>query len=355
LTSDDGTFPGWIRAVIEHRRSHELVPIESIRLGLKESLQSGTTMLGEIATQPESWHEYHGSPLRGVVYQELLGQKPDRIEDSKQLAKKHLARGEFAGNWTAGLSPHAPYSTHSRLVDFAANRTEPGVPLAMHLAESLEELELLKSQSGPFRELLNELGTWVPGDMATNLTVLHYLQMLASGRRVAVVHGNYLTDEEIAFLALHADQMGVVYCPRTHTFFGHRQHPLRRLLQAGIRVALGTDSRASNPGLDILGELQHAARLFPELSPRQVLSLATTNGAWMLGKEREYCGISIGGAADFTILRGPAISHHCGEELPLHDDTEVVATVIGGRVWYDRDGLFTPLANRRPEIKGDNW
>jgi cytosine/adenosine deaminase-related metal-dependent hydrolase len=95
---------------------------------------------------------------------------------------------------------------------------------------------------------------------------------------VLAVHGNYFTDEEIAFLSRHQN-ITTVYCPRTHHFFGHTPHPFRKLLNAGCRVILGTDSRASNPDLSIWRELQHVARLAPELSPEQLLAMMTTHAA----------------------------------------------------------------------------
>ena len=57
--------------------------------------------------------------------------------------------------------------------------------------------------------------------------------MLAEAPRALVIHGNYLDEEEQAFLAANADRMSLVYCPRTHAYFGHPPYPLPELLNSG--------------------------------------------------------------------------------------------------------------------------
>ena len=76
--------------------------------------------------------------------------------------------------------------------------------------------------------------------------------MLATAHRALVIHGNYLAGDEIDFVAAHRERMSLVYCPRTHAYFGHEPYPLAEMLAAGVRVAVGTDSRASNPDLRLL-------------------------------------------------------------------------------------------------------
>ena len=135
----------------------------------------------------------------------------------------------------------------------------------MHLAESREELEWIHSNSGPFREILGEAGA-ARSREGQRSSILDYLELLAGASRALVVHGNYLTDEELDFIAARAATMAVVYCPRTHAFFGHQPYPLARMLEMGVPVALGTDSRASNPDLSVLAEMQFVAAHHPDVS-----------------------------------------------------------------------------------------
>jgi cytosine/adenosine deaminase-related metal-dependent hydrolase len=115
------------------------------------------------------------------------------------------------------------------------------LPLAMHVAESPEELTLVEQGQGPFRELLERWELWDAPLFPWTDGIDGLLRQLASAHRALVVHGNYLTASQIAFLATQP-QISVVYCPRTHAYFGHPRHPVAELQRAGVRVALGTDS-----------------------------------------------------------------------------------------------------------------
>jgi len=123
------------------------------------------------------------------------------------------------------------------------------------------------------------------------------------------IHGNYLDDEERGFLAAHADRMTLVYCPRTHGRFGHPQYPLAELLASGVRVALGTDSRASNPDLSALGEMRYVARHHPAISPEAILRMGTLAGAESLGRDIDCGSITPGKWANLTAVPLPKDTH----------------------------------------------
>ncbi len=141
------------------------------------------------------------------------------------------------------------------------------VPVAMHLAESREELDLLRDGTGPFQDLLDERSMWDPQAIPLGSRPLDYLRMLADAPRALVIHGNYLDDEELAFLGANRERMSLVYCPRTHAYFFHPPYPLGRALAAGVHVALGTDSRASNPDLSLLEEMRFVCAPILQLAP----------------------------------------------------------------------------------------
>lgn len=275
-------LPDWIRLVIDWNRG--LDPDagggrrrEAHRAGLQESASRGVVLAGDIVNPPwdEKWHQ---SGCSVVAFRELLSLDAAAIPDRLVDAKWHLR----CDHWrvTPALSPHAPYSTHPDLVRQAvAAAVERDEMVAMHLAESPEELELLRSGGGPFRELLDSLGAWRPGAIAPGARVLDYLQMLAAAPAALVVHGNHLDQEERQFLADRRESMAVAYCPRTHDYFGHEPYPLAELLRRGVRVVLGTDSRASNPDLCVLSEWRAAARLHPAVAPAKLLEMVTTAGA----------------------------------------------------------------------------
>ncbi len=120
-----------------------------------------------------------------------------------------------------------------------------------------------------------------------------------------MIHGNYLAPVEHEFLAAHADRMTLVYCPRTHAYFDHSRYPLARLLAAGVRVALGTDSRASNPDLNLLDEMRQVARAHPAVRPEAILKMATLDGARALGFDEQCGSIAPGKLANLVAVPAP--------------------------------------------------
>ena len=96
------------------------------------------------------------------------------------------------------------------------------------------------------------------------------------------------------FLAAKRERMSLVYCPRTHAYFQHAPYPLTQALSASVRVALGTDSRASNPDLDLLAEMRFVARTYPTIDPHDILRMGTLTGAEALGRDEEIGSLTTG-------------------------------------------------------------
>lgn len=275
-------FQSWIQSLMKWRGSNSATLAESIRSGFTESVESGIGLIGEISTNDDmsllSNQQPHNQRTSCVVFRELIGLGPARIQQQLELAGNFLTAPPVAGVLRA-LSPHAPYTVHPDLLEQAVVlAVKYQAPLAMHLAETTDELELLESGTGRFQTFLSSMGLFDPKLFPGGRCILDLLKILSSASKVLAVHGNYFTDEDISFLSRHQN-ITTVYCPRTHHFFGHTPHPFRKLLSAGCRVVLGTDSRASNPDLSIWRELQHVARLAPELSPSQMLAMITTHSA----------------------------------------------------------------------------
>jgi cytosine/adenosine deaminase-related metal-dependent hydrolase len=293
------SLPEWIRLVIADRRRGNRGGAAAMVAGLRESLAAGVTTIGEIATSVPPRPSGEDVLPRTVVFQEAIGFSAGRVDSVFADVEQRLAATEEP----TGVSPHAPYTVHpqllERLVRLAAERS---IPIAMHLAESREELRLLQHGDGPFRELLEERSMWDAKAIPRGSRPLDYLKQLAEAPRSLVIHGNYLDAEEIEYLGRRRDRMSVVFCPRTHAYFQHEAYPLGAMLKAGVRVALGTDSRASNPDLDLLEEARTLVKLFPQASPDNALRMATQDGAEALGISGVAGSFKVGKRADLVAI-----------------------------------------------------
>jgi cytosine/adenosine deaminase-related metal-dependent hydrolase len=327
LGEPETDLPDWIRLVIADRNRGGRNPQTAIAAGLRESLSYGVTTIGEIATAPAHYDDFAASRPTVVQFQEIIGFSAGRVESVFSDVQRRLD----ATPSPSGLSPHAPYTMHPQLLERIIRlASQRNVPVAMHLAESREELRLLKTGDGFFRDLLTERSMWDPDAIPAGSRPLDYLKRLAAAPRSLVIHGNYLAEDEIAFIADQRDRMSVVFCPRTHRWFGHEPYPLEAMIRAGVNICAGTDSRASNPDLNVLAELQSIAMAFPSLAPEEIVQLGTLNGAIALGLADEAGSLTTGKLADFVAMpvRRGAIDPY--EEL-LHRPITPSAVWLAGR------------------------
>lgn len=295
LGEERQSFSGWIGKVLEQRSQRPTSKATSIEKGLQELANAMTIGVGEIATHPSSAAEYAKAEASGVAFQEVLSTDYDR-------GIERLAQAVSLGDaWPAaaplrfGLSPHAPYSVEWRLFQkMVETAMAKQWPLAMHLGESFEELELLRSHSGKMRQFLVDRGVWNPSATPRGIRLADYLVQLAKAPRALAIHGNYLDDEEHELLARHRDRMSLVICPRTCDYFLPKLPPIAELLAKGIHIAIGTDSRATNPDLNLWNEARFLLANAPDLAPAEVLRLATRAGAESLGLGAEYGRIGPG-------------------------------------------------------------
>ena len=189
--------------------------------------------------------------------------------------------------------------------------------VATHLAESQEELELLSGLTGPFVDFLWEMKVWNPENLIAN--PLDVIRLFPRG---IFVHCNYL-DPATPFLPAQT----VVVCPRTHAAFGHPRHPFP---QMKVRVALGTDSLASNPDLDILAEARHLRRHYPEVEPAMLLRMLTLNGAEALGFGDITGSLTPGKSADLVVMPMPAAAPRDPHDLILESVLPVSGVMFRG-------------------------
>jgi aminodeoxyfutalosine deaminase len=332
-----GGLPAWIERVVAMRRSGAASGInEAARLraaiasGLKQSSAAGVTAIGEIATAAHPMAAAGGPLVR--VFRETLGLSSVAMHAARSSLRRDLDRMSAEGTCT-GVSPHAPYSVAEALGrEVVSEAVRRRLPVMMHLAESRDEAELLATGGGAFRTMLEQLGAWQPDTPPRFLPVADWITLLAKAPRGVVVHGTFLPEDQTALsrLARHRDRLCVVVCPRTTLALSGRLPPVEAFRAAGIRVAIGTDSRASNPDLSVLAE----CRALVEggvVSPREALAMATRHGAWALGFERRCGMLAPGRSADLAIVR-PAGRYEDPREAVLDPATQIAATFHRGRV-----------------------
>lgn len=299
-------FADWIQSLLTYRRERTAPLSTLIADGQHESKAAGVSLVGDIATGDWTPSCISQTGPTVVAFRELIGLLPDQADAQIDIARQHITDCRRAGEHVIpAISPHAPYSVSPDLFHRSVELArQESVPLCIHLAETHAELQLLSEGSGELFEMLNSFGVWQDGVIPRGTRPMDYLRPLAELDHALIAHGNYLADDEIDFLSDHPN-IAVVYCPRTHAYFGHTDHPWQTLIDADATVCLGTDGRSSNPDYSLWTELQFLDRQTHGMRRPELLELATAAGAAAMTQDDQFGSIVVGKQATVSVVDLP--------------------------------------------------
>lgn len=334
LVQRTARFTDWLLQITHNPPQDRAWVDRAIRQGVEMSLAGGTTTVGDIHGFGQSTQRLKDSPIRKVVFFETTGFSPERSQLGVQRINEHLENApEPDSRFSPAVSPHAPYSTSAELYRHCLQIAQShGLHICTHLSETQAEIEFLASGTGTFAELLDTLHIpmedWTPPGL-TPVQYMRDLGVLEAGPLLA--HCNYLADRDIQALA--ESEASVVFCPRSHHYFYHTNHPIERLLAGGVNLAIGTDSLASNWSLSMLDELKFLGQNYDRLPPETLIDLVTINGA--KGLRLDGVGkLAKGWQADLIAIRIADDGRPVIEQI-LDESAKNLLTVVGGKICYD--------------------
>jgi len=304
--------------------------------GAKMLLRTGTTTVADIEAVPQLLPAlWRATPLRVISFIEMTGVRSRR--EPKTILTEAVEKIDSLppGRCTAGLSPHAPYSTTPALLKHvAAVARRRGWRVVTHIAESATEFEMFKHGRG-------EMFDWLRRSQRdlSDCGGISPVQQLGKCRllnpNLLAVHVNYLAPGDAELLARR--RVSVVHCPRSHDYFQHQAFPRRALARAGVNLCLGTDSLATvrkrrhqTVELGMFEEMQTYALKNPGVPPRQILHMATVQGARALGLVGKAGELVRGADADMIVLPCPAAVADIFEVI-VHHAGDVAGSMIAGR------------------------
>jgi aminodeoxyfutalosine deaminase len=277
-------FTDWVRALLkENMQLSGDQRVKAMQSGAMEMLRSGVTTLADSLSQPELLPEYAALPFRQVLFLEVLGFKKSMVRETLDRVTSVFASQNLKGTLLRlGLAPHAPYSVSPELFrELKKLAARYDCPTACHVAEFSEEVRFIKEGGGDLQKFLEERGVIDDDWMPPGTSPVRYLDAIGVLDSMIAVHLNH-SDEDLELLA--ARNARAVFCPNSSRWFGRTQiMPVRQLLDAGVVVALGTDSLASNESLNFLREIKIADAMLPDVSRPEILKMATGGGGQALG------------------------------------------------------------------------
>lgn len=362
LLEDLPFFP-WIRTLT--RLKAHLTPDDwraSSVLGVAEMLAAGVTCVGDCADADSTLPALLESGLRGIVFKEIFG-----ITDSEPIAatvaglagavaamRAQVADAGAGDRIGIGISPHAPYTVRAPLFAALADlaRREK-LWQAIHVAESPAEVALIEGGTGAIAEMFAQRAIpWT----APGVSPTRYVAGCGGfGAPTLAIHCVHVSRDDAALLAAHGT--AVAHCPKSNGKLGVGVAPLPLLLAAGIPVGLGTDSVASNNGVDLFEEMRFAlynaracTRDAAALTASDALRMATLGGARCLGRDATIGSLTPGKRADLCVARldglhtFPAASDNPIAALVYGARaSDIVSTIVDGRILYE-NGRFATIA-----------
>jgi cytosine/adenosine deaminase-related metal-dependent hydrolase len=317
--SSTGDFPGWIREVIALQRrgaGDRAAEIAALEGAIAEARATGTALIGDISNTSSSVAPLVAAGGPAVVFHELIGFRRERAGAVIDNVLGRLAALPPSSEVRHALAAHAPYSVSPALFQGirSALGREPFARCSVHLGESTAEMEFLQDGTGPWRTLLEDLGSWDPSWETPRCDPVEYLDRMGFiDQRLLVVHGVQFHEGELSRLAARGATL--VTCPRGNRLTGAGTPPIEDFYASGVPVAIGTDSLASVPDLNLFSELAELRRLAPEVPAARLLESATLVGARALGFESDYGSIEAGKCASFIAVALPAGVTDAAEHL----------------------------------------
>ncbi|MDP9183226.1 MAG: amidohydrolase family protein [Actinomycetota bacterium] len=333
LASGDLSFPQWIGSLMQRRAAMTEQDWQiSARGSAHQLLQSGTTAVADIVTVGPAVSVVGSLGLQGISYGELAGVDEKGWPDAWKRLEGILDNG------ATGISPHTLYSLSNGVFRemVAAARTR-GLRLHPHLAETSDEAEWVLSGTGAFAAMVERVGLEfeLAGKGSGTSPVRHCDELGGLGPDVHVAHGVHVDADDRALL--RERQTVVALCTRSNAILHAGEAPVADYLAEGSPVAIGTDSLASSPDLDLVAE----ARATRDLARRQglerpdeaIVRALTTGGAQALGQDLGT--IRAGARADLAVFDVPVDGDPYANLLE-HGAGRCVGTVLGGRLVHRR-------------------
>ena len=297
-------FAAWVTELFSRGASLTPEQIEQgFARGCAEALDSGTALCGDI-TNGRFAPARPGAALRRQVFLELLGFDCATLEAALESSAHRGLDAAFEDSFVS-VCAHAAYSASPEVIrqakDWSGAR---GRPFSIHTAEHPEETEFLSTGGGFCRALLERLGRWDPRWNPPGVSPVRYLDGLGVlDASTLLVHAVHLSGADWDIVSARGCR--VCFCPRSNRNLNAGSPQIGRALALGVAAALGTDSLASNTGVDLFAEAAFVLENHPDVTAASALRMITLGGAEALGQSASYGSIEPGKAPALLAVHLP--------------------------------------------------
>lgn len=289
----DKGFRLWVKQLINMRDAEEMENLlTGAKKGVKELIESGTRVIGEISTLGITKDILTNSGLAGIWFKEYLG--------NNSIVKTGC--DEKKDRITTSFAAHAPHTTAPEFLMNLKNATQKNnLPLSIHVAESEDEIRFLSTGKGEWADFLSERGIDFSGWGLPVESPVKYLNRLGLlDKKTIAVHLIHADKDDFEILLRY--NVCLCLCFRSNHYLHQRLPDLTGILGAGLKPCLGTDSLACVDSFNMLDETAFISNAFPLVPPSEILAMATINGANALSVEDRFGTLNPGKSGQFIYV-----------------------------------------------------
>lgn len=337
--ADDLPLMEWLNKYIfpvEKRMDEDFVRTGSL-LACAEMIMSGTTTFCDMYLFEEevakAAKECGIRCVAGEVLYDFPSPNYGDIENGFIYTEKLIKKWENDPIIQIAVEPHSVFTCSADLLVRAhALAVERGVPLILHLAETMQEVKEVEAKFGK--------------------RPVHYLKDLGLlGPHLILDHCVHVDESEMELLREHS--VNVVHNPESNMKLASGIAPVPEMIARAIKVGLGTDGCASNNNLDMFGEMDTAAKLHKVnkldptvMSAHTIITMATIQGARVLNLEEKIGSLIVGKKADIIVidLNSPHLTplyNPYSHIVYAANGNDVKHSVINGRIVMENRRLLT--------------
>lgn len=286
--AEDLPLSDWLEKQIWPMEKEKLSPefvYENTKKAIEEMKQNGIRVFaGMYFFEEEVARAAKELKMRAVIGEGLLDftiPSYENFDRGLEITKRLLDKYKSDDLISVSVALHSIYTVSEKNLVKAKNLARKyDAVFHIHLAETKKEFDDCQEK--------NKL---TPVEYANKLGLLD--------ENTLAIHCVWLEDKDIEILA--EAEVNVVHCPLSNLKLGSGVAPIKKLLNAGINICLGTDGPASSNRLDIweagkfAALLQKGVNRDPTLLPaKEVVKMMTVNGLKAL-KIQEFGGGTISG------------------------------------------------------------
>jgi 5-methylthioadenosine/S-adenosylhomocysteine deaminase len=356
--ADDLRLDVWLQGYV-WPVEHEFVTPEFVRLGTQiactELIRSGVTCFADMYFFEDTVAEVAAEfGLRAVCSQTVLKYPtPDAhsYEEAIEATRRMVNKWKNHPLIVPSIAPHAAYTCPPEILHACTEvALEYDVPLHIHIAETADEVENMRKETG--------------------MPVVPYLKKQGLFEaKVFAAHCVHIDEGEMR--TLKHSNVGVSHNPSSNLKLASGIAPVRKMLENGLNVGIGTDGTASNNDLDFFEEIRLASFLAkgssgdPTAIPAQkTLEMATRIGAQAIHLGDITGSIEVGKRADMilinihTIHNSPRFNH--SEFAPYAQivyagkSTDVTDVMVNGK-WLMRNHQLASINENEMMIKSQEY